>query len=695
MSYVYRVATDVGGTFTDLIYYQLERATGRLKSMNCVKVDTTPPHFELGVMNAIEQAGLRAEEIDLFAHGSTVVINALTERKGAKTGLITTSGFRDAIEIARGNRPDFFNLLYAKPTPFVPRHLRREISERITFEGRIHTPLNSSRLESIIKDFQSEGVEAIAICLLHSYANPIHEIAVYNEIRRLWPEVAVVASHHITREWREYERSNTTALSAYVQPLTAKYLDALDEKLKSSGMRRPLLIMQSNGGVDTVASAKSKPVTLVESGPASGVRAAAHLGALLGIPNIIAFDIGGTTAKCSLIDQGEVRVTTQYMIEKSLKSAGYPIMTSVVDIVEIGNGGGSIAWVDDYGKLHVGPHSAGAAPGPAAYGRGGTDPTTTDANLLTGRINPNYFMGGQRQADMAAVEQAFSPLASRLGLTIAETARGVIRIANYNMINALKLVSVNRGYDPRDFTMVAFGGGGGMHAATLARELNIPKVIIPINASVFSAYGMLMSDMRRDYVLTRLTAATAGAGEKISSALHELEAHALAQYENDGFSADAVRFERYANLRYLGQEHTVKITLPCGKIDDDQVSIIVNSFRDSFEREYTYRLPNDVEIVNYQVTAFVSIDKPEIPRFSAKNCNERDAIKEYRRVDFDEDGYHNAAIYDWAMLFPGLTFPGPAIVEDPGTTVVVLPGQIVTVDEYGNIHIQITGASHE
>ncbi len=694
MTFVYRVATDVGGTFTDLIYYKLDRTTGRLEAMQCTKTDTTPPNFEKGVMDALEKSGLTMSDITFFAHGSTVVINALTERKGVKTGLITTQGFRDVLEIARGNRPDFFNLLYKKPPPFVPRYLRREVKERMTYDGHVHSAIDLTTIKPILDDFQKDGVEAIAICLLHSYANPSHEIAIYDEVKKYWPDVAVVASHQITREWREYERSNTTVLSAYVQPLTERYLDALDQKLRQNGLQRSPFIMQSNGGIDTVGSAKSKPVSLVESGPASGVRAAAELGQLLGIPNIIAFDIGGTTAKCSLIDNGEVRVTTQYMIEKNAKSAGYPIMASVVDIVEIGNGGGSIAWVDDYGKLHVGPESAGAVPGPAAYGRGGSKPTTTDANLVTGRIDPNYFMGGQRKADMDAVHNAFQPIADHLHLSVEETARGVIRIANHNMINALKLVSVNRGYDPRHFTMIAFGGGGAMHATTLARELNIPKVIIPINASVFSAFGMLMSDLRRDYVMTKLTPLGPNSAAIIRQVFDDMEHHAKAEYKAEDFNPGNIVFTRHANIRYIGQEHSVAVKVTGDQLTDQNVQSIIDSFHDNFEREYTYRLPNDVEIVSYQITATIHIPKPDIPKLPRQNQSIEGAIKGWRPVDFDVDGTHQATIYDTARLGPDMHIQGPAIVEDPGTTIVILPGQTATVDDYGNLHIVVEGAHH-
>lgn len=685
MSRGIRVATDVGGTFTDLVYYDVDERSGRI-TIKSAKVHTTPPDFERGVLGALDEAAVAAAEIDFFAHGTTVVINALTERKGVKTGLITTRGFRDVLEIARGDRPDFFNLMYTKPAPFVPRYLRHEITERMTYRGEVHTPLAMSELEPILDALRTEGVQAIAICLLHSYANPAHEQALLAAVRSRCPELSVVASHQISREWREYERTNTTVLSAYVQPLAERYLRELEGRLRQRGCNGALYIMQSNGGIDTVAAASVTPITMVESGPASGVLAAAVLGGLVAERNIIALDIGGTTAKCSLIDDGRVQVINKYMIERSRASSGYPLMVPVVDIVEIGNGGGSIAWLDDDAKLHVGPRSAGAVPGPVAYGRGGTQPTTTDASLMTGRINPQNLLGGI-EADMLGVRRAFERLGAGLGLRAQEAARGVIRIATHNMVNALKLVSINRGYDPRDFALVAFGGGGGMHATALALELSIPRVVIPANASVFSAWGMLMSDLRRDYVVTQLTALRAEALDAMNATLGALEAQALAAFVKDGFDPGRVYFERSADMRYEGQEHSVRVTLPPGAIDEDALAAIIARFHQRYEREYTYRLQSAVQLVGYHLVAGCRVDKPRLTHGAPSGPFASAAIKDRREVDFDLAGVCVADIYDRGQLGAGMSFRGPAIVEEAGSTTVVFPDQRVTVDEYGNLHI--------
>ena len=682
-----RLSTDVGGTFTDLVFFEVNEEEGNISALNSVKSHTTPPNFEKGVLEAINKAAIDYKSVDVFAHGTTVVINALTERKGVKTGLITTRGFRDILEIARGNRPDFFNLRYQKPKPFVERYLRREINERMNFRGEILQPLSLEGLEDILAEFKSDGVEAIAISLLHAYANPSHEQILKAEVQRLWPEVSVVASHQITREWREYERTNTAVLCGYVQPLAEEYLSKMEKQLAEKGFNGSFYVMQSNGGIDTVKSAKETPITMIESGPASGVLGAAALGKLIGEENIIALDIGGTTAKCSLIDQGRVEITSQYMIGRSKTSAGYPIMTPVVDIVEIGNGGGSIAWVDDDNKLHVGPKSAGAVPGPVAYGNGGTEPTTTDANLLLARINPNYFIGGQITADMASVREAFEGIGNRLGLSAKETARGVVRIANNNMMNALKLVSINRGYDPRDFTMIAFGGGGAMHATALAKELNIPKVIVPAHSAVFSAWGMLMSDLRRDYIRTRPLSIVDGIEKTINSTFNEMAQQATEAFVSDGLPEKKLYFERYLDLRYEGQEHSVRISVSNNEITKPRLNDLIAKFHDAYEREYTYRLNINVELVTFQLVAFASVDLPELSKIEVKGTIE-DAVKSIRDVDFDDDGKLPATIYDRSHLPAGAKIIGPAIVEEPGSTTVVFPQQILEVDEFGNLHIK-------
>jgi N-methylhydantoinase A len=685
-----RVATDVGGTFTDLVAFET-RADGTIEIVTA-KSDTTPPDFETGVLNVLKKGGIAPESVSFMAHGTTVVINALTERKGVKVGLITTEGFRDVLEIARGNRPDFFNLHYVKPAPFVPRHLRAEIPGRITYQGAERAALDLSGLPSILDEFRAEGVEAVAVCLLHAYANTAHEVAALEEIRRLWPEVSVVASHQITREWREYERTNTAVLSAYVQPVAARYLGKLDAGLKSQGLRKSPYIMQSNCGVDSLEATSAVPINMVESGPASGFWGAAELGKLIGEENILALDIGGTTAKCSLIEGGEVRIMTDYWIERSGTSAGYPIMVPVVDLVEIGNGGGSIAWVDDFGKLHVGPQSAGALPGPAAYGKGGDHATTTDANLWLGRINRDYFCGGEVEADMKAAEAALKAVGDDLGVSADEAAQGIVRIANNNMVNALKLVSLNRGHDTRDFTLLAFGGGGAMHAVALGQELQVRKVVVPAAASVFSAFGMMMSDLRRDYFVTQLVDLEAGAGDAIEAIFAEAETKARKTFEDEGVNPAEIGFLRYGKFRYQNQEHTTEVLLE-GTVTDAALDKIAGDFHEAYEREYTYRLDAPVEMVGIHLVARAEVGKLELKPADLGPADAKPALKGQRKVDYALEGKHQADIYNGEKLAPGMRFTGPAIIEDPGTTIVIHPGNRVEIDAYRNTHIHIGGAA--
>ncbi len=678
-----RVATDIGGTFTDLVFVTPDGQVVTGKS------HTTPAQFEKGVMDVIAASGAKPSEFASFVHGTTIVINAITERKGVKVGLLTTEGFRDVLEIGRGNRPDFFNLEYRKPKPFVDRYLRREIKGRINYKGIETTPLDLSNLPAILDDFRAEGVEAIAICFINSYANPAHEQATLERVKELWPEVSVVASHQITREWREYERTSTTVLSAYVQPIAHRYLDRLTSALYDAGMRCTPYIMQSNCGVDTVQSARQIPITMIESGPASGIWGAAALGRLIGELDIIAIDIGGTTAKCGLITGGEVKLNTNYLVERSATSAGYPVMVPVVDLVEIGQGGGSIAWVDKFQRLHVGPQSAGAVPGPVSYGIGGTEATTTDANLALGCINPHYFCGGTLEADMDGVNRALDKLAAVLNISRQEVARGIVRIANNNMVNAIKLISVNRGHDPRDFTLVAFGGGGGMHACALARELNIKKVIIPKQSSVFSAWGMLLSDLRRDYLQTQIVELSApGAAAQLDRDLRQLEEKALQAYVDEHIDPARVHFRRYGRCRYQNQEHSVEIALPDGAITAEQIEEIRRRFAADYEREYTYTLNAPVELVAYHLVAIAEVDKLKPEKLPVTGARLKDAIKGQREVDYAEVGIHLATIYNGDALEPGMSFVGPAIIEEAGATTVIPPGLPCQVDDYGNYQIR-------
>lgn len=679
-----RIASDIGGTFTDLAY--LDPRTGKV---GVTKVSTTPTNFAEGVVNSLRRAKLNLAETGFFVHGSTIIINALTERKGVKTGLITTKGFRDVLEIGRANRPDIYNMYYTKPKPFVPRYLRLEVEERINYKGEELAVLNQDDVRRVIEKFKEEGVQAIAVCFLHAYANPIHEIECGEIINQLAPEIPVTLSHQITQEWREYERTNTAVLNSYVHPIAQGYLDNLEGNLTTMGMDpKTLHVMQSNGGSATFEAAKVGPINLVESGPVAGVIGAAYIGELIGERNVISLDIGGTTAKTSLVENGVPKITTEYRIERRRNYAGYPILAPTIDIVEIGAGGGSIAWIDKAGALRIGPISAGADPGPACYGGGGNQPTVTDANVLAGRINPEYFLGGEIPLDVKQAEAAMKPIAEAFNTSIEEAAMGVIRLADANMINALKLVSVRRGYDPRDFVLIAFGGGGGMHAGALMRELRAKKVIIPTHPGVFSAWGMLTTDLRRDYIRTLITRTDQVTPDRLNAIFTEMEMQGLADLTAEGVNHDDMEVQRFADMRYLGQEHTVKVPLLGGRITEAAMPGINERFHTLHEQTYTFRLETPVELVNYHVIAFGRVQKPTIKKLGSDQGSLETARKGTRRVNYDELGFQESAIYERDLLPVGVTVAGPLVVEEPSSTTVVFPDQTLTKDDYGFLHIE-------
>jgi N-methylhydantoinase A len=674
-----RIATDVGGTFTDLVYFREESG-----ELGLSKALSTPSDFSLGVAHVIDGAGLSLADITYFVHGCTVVINAITERRGAKTALVTTAGFRDVLEIGRNNRPDMYNLTYRKPRPFVPRYLRFEVRERVDKDGHVVEPIHPEDLEPIVKACRDEDVGAVAICFLHSYAHPDHEVQAQRVLRERLPGVAVCCSAQITREWREYERTSTAVLNAYVLPIVSSYLANLEDNLTTKGARCEFHVLQSNGGTATFSAAKQTPIYLIESGPAAGVAGAALIGHAVGEPNIISLDIGGTTAKCSLIEGGELKITTDYKTEWRPDFAGYPVKVPVIDIVEIGAGGGSIAWVDDAGALNVGPRSAGASPGPACYNYGGTEPTVTDAKLIAGVINPEYFLGGQLRVDAGLARRAMAQLADRLGIGVEAAANGVIRLVDAKMINALKLVSVRRGHDPRDFALLACGGGGPMHACALATELRLKKVIIPPHPGHFSAWAMLVTEPRRDLIQTRILPTTQVDNGETARIFASMEAELELLLSREGDANAPIVVTRSADMRYAGQEHTVKVPIQT----DIDLGRIESNFHRLHKRQYTFELPDSpIEFVNFHVTAFQQVRKPAIVEIAARGRSRERAFKGARQVDLDVHGVHTTPVYERELLPPGFSKRGPLIVEELASTTLVHPDQTLEVDRFGNLII--------
>jgi N-methylhydantoinase A len=678
-----RLAIDIGGTFTDLV--SLEETSG---GVVLEKDLTTPGDFADGVMRTIRTSKLDPLDIRQFVHGTTVVINALTERTGARTALITTNGFRDVLEIQRANRTDMYNLFYQKPKPFVARRFRFEVRERISHRGEILQPIEEEDVVAAVEACKKAGIEAIAVCYINAYANNVHEQRTRDIIEELYPEATVSVSHDITQEWREYERTNTTVLNAYVQPSAKKYLKSLDNELANLGIPEAKYAMQSNGGTTTFPQAQRVPIHLIESGPVGGVIGASVIASEAGEDRVISFDMGGTTAKVSLIDQGVLKINTDYNLEKTSTWAGYPLRVPVVDIVEVGAGGGSIAWIDQGGALHVGPRSAGADPGPACYGLGGTEPTVTDANLLTGRLSAEYFLGGQMRLSVEEATEAVQKIAGPFKLSVLEAALGILRLANANMQAALERVSIERGFDPRDFALVASGGAGALHGATLARELHMRKVIVPRAPGQFSAWGMLMTNLRHDFIRTRLMPCNDSEISRIVSSFSELEQEALEQFRKEDFPLKRVWIERFLDLRYSGQEHTVRTPVPKGALEDaGKLDLLIETFHELHEQAYSFRQDDPIEIVNFHVVGWGKEDKPSLAPLTNDGRSFERALKGQRPVDFEDVGAVQSKVYERELLPVGVRISGPAVVEEPACTTIVCPRQELTVDKLGNLVI--------
>ena len=570
----YRLGIDVGGTFTDAMIINEE--TGEIR---IGKVPSTPKDPSIGFLDAVDtilkENNIEAQDVTYVVHGTTVATNAIIEGKMAATGFITTEGFRDMLEIQRQIRPSLYDLQFEKPQPLVPRYLCFGIPERMDFQGNILTKLDTDSVRDVARQLKKEGVESIAVCYLHAYINNEHEARTEALLKEEFPEAIISLSSEVAPEFREYLRASTTVINAAVRPIVSRYLTSIESRLKAAGLSAELLVMQSNGGVLTFGAASEKPVFMVESGPAAGVIAASYLGNTLGSPNVLSFDMGGTTAKTGLVRKGTPTITKDYEVGVAaggtgtgVQGAGYPIRTPVIDLVEIGAGGGSIAWVDSGGILRVGPQSAGADPGPVCYGRGGEEPTITDANLVLGRLDPEYFLGGKMKLDVEGARKAIeSKCAKPLGLDLLEVALGIVEIANTAMVNALRRISVQRGYDPREFMLVAFGGAGPVHANRLADQLEIPKTLIPMSPGITSATGLLVTDLKHDYSNTLIQPIDELDLSAIENTYVGMETQGRTALSNEGMEENSIRFIRQVDVRYIGQSYELGIVVEPGKFD--------------------------------------------------------------------------------------------------------------------------------
>jgi N-methylhydantoinase A len=674
------VAVDIGGTFTDLVAYDHDSG-----AVVYTKSPTTYGNLVEGVLDCFVKAKLDPHAASLVNHGTTLVINALIQRKGAKAALVTTTGFRDILEIARGNRPDPFDLHYRRDEPLIPRELRFEVAERIGAKGEIVAPLDLAALDALAGKLNGLGIEAVAIFFMNSYANPAHEEKAAQVLRARMPSAYVTSSTELTREWYEYERTSTVAANAYVGPQVTSYIRRLETDLQAKGFAGSLFMMGSNGGLLSVERSCAQPVALVESGPIGGCIGAGAYAEALGFANVIAFDMGGTTAKCALVENGRFSVDSVYYAGGYVK--GFPIKSSVIDIVEVGSGGGSIAWLDPQNRMHVGPHSAGSTPGPACYGNGGTEPTVTDANLVLGRLHPNRFLGGELRLDVEAAGAAIERIAGPLGFQgsdgLLRMADGILALATVIMAGAIKQISIEHGLDPREFVLFCYGGGGPLHASALARELSIPTVVVPPEPGNFSAVGMLLADARLDLSKTFVGVLNESTVAALTAAFAEMEEEARAALVRE-FDAREVVFERHAEMRYAGQRHNIKV--PISGLAD------AAGIRAAFDRDYKRRyghadLKAAAELQALHLSGLTRLRRPELARLPRAPAPTRPP--ERRPVYFGTArGTLDAQIHDRTALAPGFRGEGPALIEEYGSTTLVWPGDRFQIGTLGEIRIR-------
>ena len=696
----WRVGIDIGGTFTDAALVDAE--TGQVR---VVKVLTTPEDPARGFMTALErglaECGAGGRDVAAVVHATTVATNAIIEGKTARVGMLVTRGFRDILEIGRQIRSRLYDVHLQKPAPLVPRRWSLEVSERLDAEGRVLEPLDVGEVRAAVRRLRDEAVEAVVICFLHSYLNPAHERAAAAIVREEMPDIWLSVSSEVCPEFREYLRGSTAAVNAAVMPIVSRYVDALESRLAALGATAPFYVMQSNGGVMTSASAKERPVYMVESGPAAGVIAAGAVAAPYRYANVLSFDMGGTTAKVGLIQDGRLRLSTEMEVGGQAvtplgegRGGGYPVRTPVIDLVEVGAGGGSEAWIDAGGALRVGPRSAGARPGPACYGLGGATPTITDANLALGRLDPAFFLGGEMTLDAGAARRAIGErVAAPLGLDPLAAASGIVEIANAHMIGAMRLVSVQRGYDPREFVLVAFGGAGPLHANALARELGIPTVLVPPSPGIASAVGMLATDIRHEFVATRRLRLDGLAPATLEALFADFIAEGAARLERDAVPLADRRMLRSADLRYHGQSFELPVTVPPGPLSAADVDRLRDEFHAMHERAYGYAAHDDpVELVNVRLAAVGVTPKPRRAPLPEGGASATPAVKGRRDVWFAEaGGVQPTVVLDRGKLLRGNVIDGPAIIEEHDASTLVHPGWTATVDQHANLVLRPLG----
>jgi N-methylhydantoinase A len=689
----WRIGVDIGGTFTDVAL--VDDASGRI---GVAKVLTTPRDLAEGVLSALQTAmqghAIAPADVGLLAHATTVVTNAILEEKGARAGLVTTRGFGDVLELRRSARGNLYDLFQDAPATLVPRRRRFEITERIGADGAIVTPLADAEIEALIADLKSANVQAVAVCLLFSFLNASHEKRLGARLRAALPGISVYLSSEVLPEIREFERTSTTAVCAYVGPILASYLERLEGAMRGQGLPR-LYVMGSNGGILEAAETVAMPAMAVESGPAAGVVAAALVARQTGHLDLLSFDMGGTTAKASLIRNGQYETTPEYEVgggasgNRWMHGTGHPIRVPVIDLAEVSAGGGSIAWVDRAGSLRVGPKSAGAEPGPVCYGRGGREPTVTDCNLLLGYLDKGSLLAGDLPIDHAAAEAAVSErLAKPLGVDARTAAAAVIDVVNHAMAEALKIVSVQRGHDPRAFVLAAFGGAGPLHAAALSEELGIGHVICPPIPGAFSALGLVGSDLKRDYVRTVYTTTATADAAAIEAVFAELEREGAGMLDRAGVAPERRRFERSIDARYERQSYELAVAVPGKVLDAAALQGVAEAFHDRHKLTYGHDNRSEpVQLVSLRVTAIGAIPTLTISTATAAANSATSAVKAQRQVWFRGMGAAQATIYDRRHMPAGLIAPGPAVIESLESTILVPPAWQARMDDSGFVHL--------
>jgi N-methylhydantoinase A len=681
-----RFGVDIGGTFTDLVV--VDESSGAVRVGKVLTTAKDPAHgVEEGVQALLDEAGIAAARVHAVAHGTTLATNAIIERKGARTALLTTEGFRDALEIGREGRYDMYDLLIDPPAPLVPRHLRREVPERLLPDGTVLRPLDEAAARRVIAELLDLGVEAVAICLLHAYLNPVHERRLAELVLHAAPHLVVSCSSDVVPEIREYERTSTTTANVYVAPLMARYLADLERRLRGLGVPGQLYVMQSSGGIALPPLARRLPIRLVESGPAAGALAAAQGARERGDSRLLSFDMGGTTAKACVIDGGAPLVAREFEVARAdrfKKGSGLPIRVPVIEMIEIGAGGGSIARVDRMGLLKVGPDSAGADPGPACYNLGGRQPTVTDADLLLGYLDAEFFLGGRMRLDRASAERAVSEHVARaLELDVTAAAWGIHRVVNENMAAAARIHGIERGRDLRAYPLFAFGGAGPVHCWQVARILKVPRILLPFGAGAMSAWGLLAAPLAFDFVRTARARLDVADWAALNQLFAEMEAEGRELLARAGVAPDAARVSRIAEMRYVGQGHEVEAAVPTGRLSAASLPTITAAFEDAYRALY-HRLPQGVpiEALNWRVT--VSGPPPRLAFGGTVGgaASTGSAVKSTRRAWFAEaPGWVDTPVYDRYALRAGASFVGPAIVEERESTAVIGPGARCHVDE--------------